>query len=359
MRTKLLYTTTLLITTISLSVFSQNKLDFMGFPSEGISQESNFYNNKSTQALENLRTLKTFPSPTSLPSGIAYDGQFLWVCGYNEYAIYKISTVDGSIINTVPVNLQRPYGITYSNDTIYMIDNTTKNIFAFDPLTGSCLDTIIVNHNLIYPTGLYKLNNDFIFNDTKGPQPSTLGDSTYFYNNLTNNINGNGTFGTYATGITYDGQYLWINDNPTQSTMKIDPQTWTLQASYKIPGGMYPNGITWDGQSLWEINNASDSIYMLDPGSVTLINNNLSENKLTIFPNPVNSNENFNILSNNIIPENIYIIDENGKLLANKQVKANSALVTLNANELKLSSGVYSVNVVGKNKNVTSTLVVK
>lgn len=343
----------------SLSLFSQQKLDFMGFPSDGISQESNLNINKNTQVIEDVSIERSFKSPISLPSGIAFDGQYLWVCGYNEYFMYKISTIDGSVISKVPVNIQKPYGITYDNGIIYMIDNTTKNIFAFDPTTGSCLDTIIVNQNLIYPTGLYKLNNEFIFNDTKGPQPSALGDSTYFYTNVTSNILGNPTFGTYSTGITYDGQYLWINDNPTQTTMKIDPISWTLQNTYKIPGGMYPNGIAWDGQYFWEINNASDSIYMFNPESVTSISNNITNTNVNIYPNPISSNESFNILSQNFIPQTISIYDVNGKVVANKNNFNNSTLVTLNANELNLSSGVYTINVIGKIENETLKFIVK
>ena len=346
MKSKSLYTTVLLTITISLSVFSQQKSDFMGFPYDENFVESNpiaIGYNKNTQTLESMAVERNFKSPVSLPSGIAYDGQYLWVCGYNEYFIYQISTIDGSTINKVPVNLQKPYGITFSNDTIYLIDNNSKNIFAFDPATGNCLDTIIINHNLIYPTGLYKMNDEFIFNDTKGPQPNATGDSTFFYNYNTNTIIGNHAFGTYCTGITFDGTFLWINDNPSQSTMKIDPQTWTLINSYKVPGGMYPNGIAYDGQYLWEINNASDSIYMLNPNNVTTINNNSTAGTLNVFPNPVNSNENFNILLSNRTANNITISDATGKIILNKTIAQNSSLITLNANDLQLSSGVYTI----------------
>jgi len=346
--------TTLMLIVISLSSFSQNYLDFMGMPTTSQNIYNN--NNKSVNDLLSVDIISGFKSPTDLPSGLAYDGQYLWVCGYNEYKIYKISTIDGSIISTIPINLQRPYGITYDNNTIYLIDNISKNIFAYNTLTGACIDTFITN-NPVYPTGLYKLNGDFIYNDTKGPQPSITGDSTFYYNILNNNTTGNSAFGTYNTGITFDGTYLWINDNPSQSSMKIDPTSWTLVNSYKLPGGMYPNGITWDGQHLWEINNASDSIYMLEVDNATLVSNNVSNSSINVYPNLINKNDNININFKNTKINSIIIYDINGNELVNMSDnydKNNSA--TINNN---LSSGIYFVCCKSDSKIYTNKLIVK
>ena len=311
MKTKIKFIVVIILMSQQFITKAQISVDYMGFPSSEV-----------IDSLENPQVIYTpkdltipivervFKSPTNAPTGMTFDGQYLWVGGYYERKLFKVSTIDGSVVQTIPINENKVYGLSYHNNLISVLDNDTKRILTYSIITGLCVDTVFLANNILYPTGLFELNNQYIFNDVKGPQPGYTGDSTYFLTKIVNSMKGSASFGTYSSGITYDGQYLWVNDNPTQSSSKIDILNWQVVGSIKTPGGPYPNGIAWDGSNLWVINNGSDSIYMLSKGTATSINN-VSNNTATfnVFPNPLINSQTLNVaISNFNVDKEILIV---------------------------------------------------
>ena len=73
---------------------------------------------------------------------------------------------------------------------------------------------------------------------------------------------------------------------------KIKVSDFTIVETINAPGGSYPNGLTWDGQYLWVANNDSDSLYQLDVSGGTPVESEevlvekfyLAQN----YPNPFN-----------------------------------------------------------------------
>ncbi|MFP4082656.1 MAG: transglutaminase domain-containing protein [Candidatus Aminicenantes bacterium] len=72
------------------------------------------------------------------------------------------------------------------------------------------------------------------------------------------------TPGPCPTGLTFDGQHLWLCDDFTDKIYKIDPEKGKTLTSFDSPGH-HPQGLAWDGKHLWHIDSVEKYMYLLDP----------------------------------------------------------------------------------------------
>ncbi len=340
---------------ISTGISAQEGYDYMGIPSDYKSPvATDILTLKSTQILI-TPVIKQFPSPSSLPTSIAFHDGFLWVIGYNDYVVYKVSPSTGDVAGTIPISIQKPYGITFLNNSLCILDNNSKKVFVYTN-SGVVLDTIdlALVSNPLYPTGLCFADNEFWYNDTKGPNPSAANDSIFGFSEQLVTNHEFESVGAFPSGITYDGNYLWVNDNPSQTTNMLDPISHSVVKSFKAPGGAYPNGVAFDGQGLWIINNASDSIYFMIPEGITSINS-ISDN-----PKSINIYSSGNQIYFNYKPEwagsEIIIFDCTAKVICNKTLPSGSADswdTTLDG----INNGIYLVCVYNKESKFSEKVI--
>lgn len=72
------------------------------------------------------------------------------------------------------------------------------------------------------------------------------------------------TPGPCPTGLTFDGENLWLADNYMDKIYKISPETGLILKSFESPGH-HPEGLAWDGKYLWHIDSGERLMYRLDP----------------------------------------------------------------------------------------------
>ncbi|MBN2482025.1 MAG: hypothetical protein JXB19_09815, partial [Bacteroidales bacterium] len=70
--------------------------------------------------------------------------------------------------------------------------------------------------------------------------------------------------GNFCTGLTFDGNGLWVADYKTDIIYKIDPVSGTVLHQIPSPG-FWPTGLAWDGKNLWNVDREQDKIYRIDP----------------------------------------------------------------------------------------------
>lgn len=314
---KILISSALIIASLNISAQS---LDFMGFPTDEKAPDQNIQINQNRSALEiqSLEIVKVIPSPFQYTADIAFDGELLWVNGYNEYQLAGIDPVTGAIMETINISIQRPYGMTYSDGKIYIIDNDTKEIVVIDRYTGSTIEIIELPQENTYPTGLEIQNGTFWYNDPTSPYAAMSGDLTRNLNHETNTIENYNAVGEYPSGIAFDGNYLWSTDNVSQVIHQVDKLTLETIRLIEAPGGIYPNGLTSDGEFLWVANNSSDSIYQIriNENSVsTNIAKRENSNSVKIFPTIASENINIDLGHLNLENLNIQIINQNGQVI--------------------------------------------
>ncbi|MCD6566457.1 MAG: hypothetical protein J7K53_11000 [Bacteroidales bacterium] len=85
--------------------------------------------------------------------------------------------------------------------------------------------------------------------------------------------------GNHATGLTFDGKYLWMADRQADLLFQIDPQNGKIIRSIPSPG-YWPTGLAWDGKYLWNADikggiplaeNYNGKIYKIDPENGTIL----------------------------------------------------------------------------------------
>ena len=337
-----------LIFSINSISIGQVGVDNNGNPLNGaesvISNSRTYENNDVTYS----QVINVIPSPnqSTFIGDIAFDGEYLWVEGFNEFFLHQISTVDGSIIRSIPTSVERPHGLTFDGNYLWLSDGANKIIQKIDTSNGNVIETIPTpaDINQSYPGGLAWEGTNIWINDSKGPETTTPGDSTFLIDTNGAILQSYDAKGDYPTGLAFDGQYLWSSDNVTDEIYKIDVTTFLVIDTIPAPGGQYPNGLAFDGQYLWVSNNDRDSIYQIDLDPVTSVfdNSTIPSNQFTVQPNPSsgrfifkrdnNSKGNFSIIIHNI----------KGQIILNKDF-TNSGSAVIELDEFNSNLFFYTV----------------
>lgn len=345
----------------------QAQLNSMGFPDENLTQTVNFNNTKAGSTISPSTIVSQFAAPVNYIADIAYDGNYIIAEGYNEYQLYFIDPTTGATQYTIPTDVKRPYGLTFFNSSVYILDNENMTINELNPDDGALISTISINDtSTSYPTGMASMNGDLWYNDAIGPYPYLTGDKTKQIASDGSLLSTYDASEGYPSGMTFDGQYLWIADNETQLIHQVDPVTFVIVKTIEAPGGVYPNGLAWDGQYLWVANNDADSIYQIDVGSiatnVTITNNN--EIQFNVYPNPASDyvHVTLNVIETEHCNVSFYNLQgalvktiEDGDL---QKGTYNFSWDCISTNGTKIAAGVYLCTVTtGKNRLVSRIMV--
>ena len=204
--------------------------------------------------------------PGPIPTGIAWDGNNLWVGDFENITIYKISPVDGSRLETYDFQLI-PAGLAWDNDRdfLWVADQNVKKIKRIDPNSGEpnikfkCPGSknetpygLAYNGEYLYYAD--STNKIYKIDPFKSNEDNTVVVKTYSIN------------GIYPKGLTCDGKYLWVSDSINEKIYKINlEKSEPIIKEYGSPSRM-PYGLTNDGEYLWNIDDMTDTVYKMDVG---------------------------------------------------------------------------------------------
>lgn len=344
---------------LSTSLFAQNVLDASGNMSEKFESfvSVNSVKNVTSKSTSIASVVHAIPSPSTAPMDLAFDGENLWLSGYNNIVLYKLSPITGAVLKTIPTLIQHAYGLEFANGYLFVTDCIGKLIHKVDTANGAVIASFPTPSvfGSSYPTGLAWDGQNFWQND---PMSSTynINDSTFNITSAGQLLQGNHSYGTYCSGLAWDGQYLWSNDNGSLQIFKIDVSTFTVVNTITVPGGQYPNGLTYDGQYLWLSNNATDSIYQIDIGNVSAglsANAALNTDAYMIYPNPAHDAITVEF-SNSDIGSAFSVLDELGREMQSGVVVEKSTKINIG----NWGAGIYLFHVDNK-KNQTFRVVKK
>ncbi len=249
-----------------LTANTQTLLDPMGNPTTEVYPEI-YTANSTAPASTSATIVNVIPSPTGAPMEMAFDGQYLWVSGWQENVLFQISPTNGSVIKTIPIaGIGSPFGLTFDGQSLWVVDNVDKMIIQLDTLDGSVLSSFptIGDPLQSYPTGLAWDGTTIWHNDTKSPNIDLMEDVLYNFETNGNPLSEMLHLDSYPTGLAFQNEYLWCSDNTLDKIYKIDLNTFTALDTFDAPGGNYPNALAFDGQYLWVGNNDSDSLYQIE-----------------------------------------------------------------------------------------------
>jgi transglutaminase-like putative cysteine protease len=72
--------------------------------------------------------------------------------------------------------------------------------------------------------------------------------------------------GAFCTGMTFDGEHLWVADHEADRLFALDTATGEVVRSIPSPG-FWPMGLAWDGAHLWNVDRKQAKIFQVDPTS--------------------------------------------------------------------------------------------
>lgn len=147
------------------------------------------------------------------PKGIAFDGENIWVAGYSQNVIHKVSG-NCSLLQSIPAP-NKPYAVIFDGTSIWatLEENPPvrapgpTNVIKIDPRTGTVVNAVAA-----------------------GAQPH---------------------------GIGFDGMNIWIANNGSNTVTKIRASDATVVKTY--PVGIGPEAILYDGSNIWVSNTGGNA----------------------------------------------------------------------------------------------------
>jgi len=198
----------------------------------------------------------SFPSPGSCPTGLTFDGKYLWNCDRKTDIIYKIDPGSGEVLDSLPSPGYRPLGLTWDGKYLWNLDASEEEYFIYqiDPQSRLVVKTLWAPCSR--PEGL-AWDGEFLWivddGDQEIHQISTEDGTT---------INTIPSPSKYPCGLAYDGKYLWVTDRIKDMIYMISPDEGDVILFFESPG-KYARGLAWDGNNLWNVDYQTDEIYKI------------------------------------------------------------------------------------------------
>jgi transglutaminase-like putative cysteine protease/streptogramin lyase len=158
---------------------------------------------------------KTIKTPGSCPTGLTFDGAYLWLADGHTDKIYKIDPETGKVVSSFESPGHHPEGLAWDGKYLWHIDSGEKLLYKLDPATGTALSILESNS-------------------------------------------------TNPRDLTWDGEYLWIADFKSDTLLKVSPVDGMMVQTFPSPAGE-PAGLAFDGKYLWVSDRGADRIYLVDP----------------------------------------------------------------------------------------------
>jgi hypothetical protein len=218
-----------------------------------------------------------FATGFNITTGVAFDGDHIWVVGQTDDQINKHSIETGELISSIPKEMVWAMNMTFARGSLWISDNFEQRIVQVDTADGSIISS--------FPS--------------PGQEPRGIDwDGTYFWHNdleegmtfkldsLGNVINSYpSVVGDNMDGLSFDGEHLWIHGEATCN--KIDTATFEVLDCFIMPWGSALIGSSYDGQNLWIGSNWYDAVYYIDVSDYGVLDLDLEQNKSQIaYPNP-------------------------------------------------------------------------
>jgi len=159
------------------------------------------------------RLVGRLPSPGYRPAGLAFDGQQLWNVDVMEAKLYRLRPTDGLVTRVIPSPVAVPQALAWDGAALWVSDDATHAIHRVEPLDGTTIAEV--------------------------PFP-----------------------GASVSGLAHDGRYLWVADRLADMLYAVDPPSGEVVASLAAPGP-YTSGLGFDGHQLVAVDYQTDRISLV------------------------------------------------------------------------------------------------
>ena len=191
--------------------------------------------------------VSSFDSPGGYPTGLTFDGTYLWNADWTRDKIYKLDT-SGSMVDSFDSPGPTPYGLAFDGTYLWNVDADDNKIYKLDT-SGNIIDSFDSLGTALTFDGTYLWTTD------------TSEDKIYKLDTSGNIIDSFDSPGPCPIGLTFDGTYLWNADCSEDKIYKLDTSG-NIIDSFDSPGSS-PSGLAFDGAYLWHVDKSEDKIYKI------------------------------------------------------------------------------------------------
>lgn len=199
--------------------------------------------------------IQSFPAPANQPSGLAWDGNFIWNADAETNNIYQINPETGLVVNIIPGPMNAIInGLTWDGNYLWCSDYSNHRLCQINVFDSLIVRTI----NLLTPVarGITFDGTDLWYQDSGTKNIYKLDYNSGNYLDTLKAPGGNNR------GLAWDGSYLWSSDYDNNELYMIDPRRGKIIMILDAPGS-YSYGLTYDGQHLWNSDFNTDTIYQI------------------------------------------------------------------------------------------------
>ncbi|HID93472.1 MAG TPA: transglutaminase [bacterium (Candidatus Stahlbacteria)] len=195
----------------------------------------------------------SMPTPGPCPTGLAWDGKYLWVADRKTDILYQVDPTTGKVNNSITSPSFWPIGLACDGKYLWAVDMDKQQIFEIDTESGIVKKTI--NCPASQPQGL-ACNGKYLWvSDSRA-------DKIYKVDTDDGTVVSSFTSPSSSpTGLCFDGKYLWVADRGKDEIYMMTDEgdvIVIISAPFHVP-----YGLTWDGKYLWNVDYESDSLYKI------------------------------------------------------------------------------------------------
>jgi hypothetical protein len=190
-------------------------------------------------------------APGMMPSGLAYDGQDLWVAVAGAVPLHRIDTSGFVLESITPTPSVSLTGLTFDGTSLWASSVGDGTIYRLD-IAGIIVESYDAPG--LYPWGL-AFDGSHLWTCDGGTQKiyklTTTGTFVASFDSP----------GESPHGLTYDGIYLWNSDFESGRIFQLTTDG-GIVAVFSAPGTR-PSGLTYDGTYLWNADWTNGKIYKI------------------------------------------------------------------------------------------------
>jgi hypothetical protein len=198
---------------------------------------------------------QTFKTPANHPTGMTFDGKYIWLADGGTYQICQINPQDGKVMKEIKSPGFDPRGLAWDGKLLWCVDAGEGWIYGINVQTG--IAEKLLESNSPDPIGL-AFDGEFLWLvDNKEKKLLKINRiDGMMHENIPAPSNN-------SKGMTFDGKYIWVADNGDDMLYRVDPNSGQV-VTFLPSVGPYPYGLCWDGKTLWCGDFQNSEIYQLD-----------------------------------------------------------------------------------------------
>lgn len=198
---------------------------------------------------------KTFKTPAHHPTGMCFDGQWIWLVDAGTYKIYALDPKTADVKKTLEAPGYNPKGLAWDGKLLWCIDGGEGWIYGINVKTG--IAEKILESNSRKPGGM-AFDGKFLWMIDQGAKKILKINRTdgMMHENIpapSSDVN----------DLAFDGKYLWATDNKNDILYRLCPGNGDV-ITFLRSNGPYPYGICWDGKTMWNADYQKEELYQLD-----------------------------------------------------------------------------------------------